>query len=52
MSLHNQSFTRLDHRNHSLPQSEVTGIHSARNGDVFIGYWGQGFAWLGPSACG
>lgn len=48
MSLHNQSFTRLDYRNSALPKSEVTGIHSARNGDVFIGYWGQGFAWLGP----
>lgn len=48
MSLHNQSFTRLDYRSRALPQAEVTGIHTARNGDVFIGYWGQGFAWLGP----
>ncbi|RPD38627.1 ligand-binding sensor domain-containing protein [Chitinophaga barathri] len=48
MSLHNQSFTRLDYRNRPLPQSEVTGIQTTRNGDVFIGYWGKGFAWLGP----
>ncbi len=48
MSLHNQSFTRLDYRSRPLPQAEVTGILTARSGDVFIGYWGGGFAWLGP----
>lgn len=54
MSLHNQSFTRLDHRARfpgtakQLPQAEVTGVFSATNGDVYIGYWGAGFAWLSP----
>lgn len=52
MSLHNQSFNRLDHRSRfpgtaqQLPQAEVTGVFSAANGDVYIGYWGAGFAWL------
>lgn len=47
MSLHNQSFTRLDYRR-KYPDGEVTGIYRAANGDAFIGYWGKGFAWLSP----
>lgn len=52
MSLHNQSFNRLDHRSRfpntrqQLPEAEVTGVFSATNGDVYIGYWGAGFAQL------
>ncbi|RPE14164.1 hypothetical protein EGT74_11850 [Chitinophaga lutea] len=45
MSLHNQSFTRLDYRR-SFPDSEVTGIYRATNGDAYIGYWGAGFVRL------
>lgn len=53
-SLHNQSFTRLDHRTRfpgtaqRLPQAEVTGVFSTANGDVYIGYWGAGIARLDP----
>lgn len=47
MSLHNQSFTRLDYRR-NFPNAEVTGIYRATNGDAYIGYWGQGFVWLDP----
>lgn len=52
MSLHNLSFSRLDHRSRfpgtdlQLPRSEVTGVFVASNGDAYIGYWGAGFAWL------
>lgn len=52
LSRHSQSFTRLDHRsnvnNHhtQLPRAEVTDIFQSRAGNVFIGYWGQGLAWL------
>ncbi len=48
MSLHNQSFTRLDYRR-GFPDSEVTGIYRAANGDAYIGYWGKGFVWLRPN---
>ncbi|WP_295121995.1 sensor histidine kinase [uncultured Chitinophaga sp.] len=52
LSLHSQSFTRLDHRSNvalngaTLPRSEVTDIFQSSTGDVFIGYWGQGIAWM------
>ncbi|MCK7559319.1 hypothetical protein MKQ70_31880 [Chitinophaga sedimenti] len=52
LSLHSQSFTRLDHRSNvsandaKLPRSEVTDIFQGPNGDVFIAYWGQGLAWM------
>lgn len=54
MSLHNQTFSRLDHRarfpntGKQLPNAEVTGVFNASNGDVYIGYWGEGVAWLDP----
>lgn len=54
MSLHNETFSRYDHRTRfagsdlKLPSSEVTGTFTASNGDVYIGYWGKGFAWLDP----
>jgi ligand-binding sensor domain-containing protein/two-component sensor histidine kinase len=47
MSLHNQSFTRLDYRR-KFPDGEVTGVYRAPDGDAYIGYWGKGFAWLSP----
>ena len=54
MSLHKENFSRYDHRSSfagsqlKLPDSEVTGTFAASNGDVYIGYWGKGFAWLDP----
>jgi ligand-binding sensor domain-containing protein len=52
LSLHNKSFRQLDHRttfpntDKHLPAREVTGIYQATNGNVYIGYWGQGFSRL------
>lgn len=52
VSLHNQSLYRLDHRTRfkntgaRLPRSEVTGLFQSSTGDIFIGYWGQGFSRL------
>ncbi|UYQ93373.1 histidine kinase [Chitinophaga horti] len=52
LSLHSQSFTRLDHRSNvsasgtRLPRSEVTDIYQSPQGDVFLGYWGEGLAWM------
>ncbi|MBV7532609.1 two-component regulator propeller domain-containing protein [Chitinophaga sp. sic0106] len=54
MSLHGQSFKTLDQRtpflsvNTKLPQAEVTGLFQGTNGNVYIGYWGKGFACLSP----
>jgi len=55
MSLHNETFSRYDHRTRftgtqlQLPYSEVTGTFAAANGDLYIGYWGQGICLAGPS---
>ncbi|SHM21666.1 Two component regulator propeller [Chitinophaga jiangningensis] len=54
LSLHGQSFNTLDQRtsflspNTKLPQAEVTGLFQGTNGNVYIGYWGKGFACLSP----
>ncbi|WP_291914757.1 sensor histidine kinase [Chitinophaga sp. CB10] len=54
LSLYSESFKTLDQRtpflpqNQKLPQAEVTGIFQGANGNVYIGYWGKGFACLSP----
>ncbi|WP_169192777.1 two-component regulator propeller domain-containing protein [Chitinophaga sp. Ak27] len=54
LSLHNKTFRLLDSRTvfpntkEQLPATEVTGILQAANGDVYVGYWGQGFSRLTP----
>lgn len=52
LSLHNKTFRLLDDRiqfpntKEHLPATEVTGIYQATNGNVYVGYWGQGFSRL------
>ncbi|MBO9733015.1 MAG: histidine kinase [Chitinophaga sp.] len=53
LSLHNKTFRLLDDHtifpapiHERLPAGEVTGIYQATNGNVYVGYWGQGFARL------
>ncbi|RFS18955.1 hypothetical protein DVR12_25440 [Chitinophaga silvatica] len=52
LSLHNKNFKFLDHKSvfsnnkEKLPSGEVTGIYQASNGEVYIGYWGQGLSRL------
>lgn len=55
LSLHSKSFRFLDHKTNfakttaKLPDAEVTGVFKASNGDVYIGYWGQGLGRLSPN---
>ncbi|MFB6457439.1 two-component regulator propeller domain-containing protein [Chitinophaga sp. Hz27] len=52
LSLYSQTFHQLDATttfpttNKRLPAAEVTGIFQSTNGNVYIGYWGKGFAVL------
>ncbi|GAA0536238.1 sensor histidine kinase [Chitinophaga japonensis] len=52
LSLHNPTFRLMDHRTEfsgtrlRLPRAEVTDLFQATNGDIYVGYWGQGFSWL------
>lgn len=52
LSLHNSTFRMMDHRTvfnnttQRLPRAEVTDLLQTRSGDVFAGYWGQGFCWF------
>ncbi|NIG51878.1 sensor histidine kinase [Chitinophaga sp. Cy-1792] len=52
LSLYSQTFHQLDtnttfsNTSKRLPTGEVTGIFQSTNGNVYIGYWGKGFAVL------
>ncbi|RAJ04286.1 two component regulator with propeller domain [Chitinophaga skermanii] len=52
LSLHQQAFHRIDHRTSfattksQLPRSEITGLFQSSLGDVYVGFWGQGFSRL------
>lgn len=48
LSLHNEGFTRLDQPSYPGPAAEVTGLLTARNGDVYMGSWGGGFTHMRP----
>lgn len=44
LSLHNEGFTRLDLPSQPGHEIEVTGLLTAKNGEVFMAYWGAGFS--------
>ncbi|WP_298710664.1 two-component regulator propeller domain-containing protein [Chitinophaga sp.] len=48
LSLHNEGFTRLDQPTYPAPGAEVTGLLTAKNGDVYMASWGGGFSHLRP----
>lgn len=48
LSLHNEGFTRLDITPPPGHEVEVTGLLTAKNGDVYMAYWGAGFSHMRP----